>query len=136
MPPADSYVTSATIKDGQIELSVQVDDFPDNETVEISGVATQSGGAFANYYDIQKVPAAVAAADGTSHKTVTVATHPIPPNKFMQDQDVTVVLRVSRVWVTVLGKPTATSKLANQPQPGTTWGTIKVVSSMDGTNWS
>jgi hypothetical protein len=134
----DSWVTNAALtKDAagqlQISLAVQVDDFVSGQTVEISGHATQENGAFANYYDIQKVPVP----DATGHMTVTVKTHPLPPNNFSQGQDITIVLRVSKVWVTVLtAQAPGTTALTNPdpPQPAVegTWSHIKVVSSIDG----
>lgn len=135
----DSYVTSAALTTDaqsvtQIALTVQVDDFVSGEMVEISGQATQSGGAFANYYDIQKVPDAVTGADGKSHRAVTVTTHPIPTFPFMQGQPVTVVLRVSRVWVTVLGPQSGVSSDSSTPAGNnTTWAPPTVVASIDGT---
>ncbi|HEY2305241.1 MAG TPA: hypothetical protein VGI05_05105 [Streptosporangiaceae bacterium] len=131
---SDSFVTSAALTTDaqsvtQIELAVQVDDFVSGETVEISGQATQSGGAFANYYDIQKVPDAVTGTDAKPHRSVTVTTHPIPPFPFVQGQPVTVVLRVSRVWVTVLGPQSGVSPDSSN----TTWAPPTVVASIDGT---
>jgi hypothetical protein len=146
-PPSNSWVTSATFTTDnaeqlQISLTVQVDDFLSGQTVEISGHATQENGAFANYYDIQKVPDPVTGADGKSHKNVTVTTHPLPPNNFMQGQPITIVLRVSKVWVTVLTAQApgttvfTTSDPAKPAVDGTTWNYISVVSSIDGDNWT
>jgi hypothetical protein len=135
----DSYVTSAAFTTDaqsvtQIALAVQVDDFNEGETVEVSGHATQIGGAFANYYDVKKVPAAVTGADGKPHKTVTVTTHPIPEFPFVEGQQVTVVLRVSRVWVTVLGPQAGISPASTNPAGNnTTWAPPTVVASIDGT---
>jgi hypothetical protein len=137
----DSFVTSAALTTDdqtgtQVTLTVQVDDFAVGETVEISGQATQAGGAFANYYELKKVPAAVNGADGKPHKTVTVTTHPIPPNNFLQGQEVTVVLRVSMVWATVLAPPAGlTSDASALAGNNTTWAPPKVVASIDGTTW-
>lgn len=137
--PSNSFVTSAAFTTDaqsvtQIALAVQVDDFVEGETVEISGQATQIGGAFANYYDIQKVPAAVTGTDGKPHKTVTVTTHPIPEFPFVEGQQVTVVLRVSRVWVTVLGLQPGISPESTTPAGNnTTWAPPTVVTSLAGT---
>jgi septum formation inhibitor MinC len=95
------YVTSATIKDSKIAVSVLVDDFQDYEYIEISGHATQADGAFANIYEIAPIPA-TASADG--HLYVEVTAVPLPPNRFRKNQDVEIVLRASKVWLTVLGR--------------------------------
>src|SRR5262245_40431134 len=47
------YVTDVSFKDGKIVLSIQLEKELANESVEISGYATQSNGAFATFYDIQ-----------------------------------------------------------------------------------
>jgi hypothetical protein len=131
---SDSFVTSAELTTDatgtQIALTVQVDNFESGKTVEISGHATQGDGAFANYYDLKQVPAADPNNGG--HKIVTVTTRPIPPNQFGQDQEVTVVLRVSMVWATVLQTQPVTSKSGGNPA----WGPPKIVSSLDGANWA
>lgn len=131
---SDSFVTSAELTTDatgtQIALTVQVDNFESGKTVEISGHATQADGAFANYYDLRQVPAADPGNGG--HKVVTVTTRPIPPSQFGQDQEVTVVLRVSMVWATVL-QTQATSATTSG---NTMWGPPKIVSSIDGTNWA
>jgi hypothetical protein len=133
---ANSWVTKAAITTDatagtQITLTVQIDDFTAGETVEISGQATQEGGAFANYYSLKQVP--VADPTNGDHKIVTVTTHPIPPNQFVPDKEVTTVLRVSMVWATVLQKPSATSLSGGNPE----WGPPAVKASLDGnvSNW-
>jgi hypothetical protein len=131
---SDSFVTSAELTTDatgtQIALTVQVDNFESGKTVEISGHATQGDGAFANYYVLKQVPDADPNNGG--HKIVTVTTRPIPPSQFGQNQEVTVVLRVSMVWATVLQTQAAPSSTSGH----TTWGPPKVVSSIDGTNWT
>lgn len=131
------FVTSATIKDNKIALIVDVGAFDPNGAVEISGHATQSGGAFANFYDIQHVPA-TPTPDG--HAYVEVTADPLPPRPFRKDQDVTVVLRVAKVSVTVLGESTQGSQLAQyQDQTaaeGTTWNQVREVSEINGDSWS
>ena len=137
----DSWVTSVTTTDtGPLKLSIQIDGFEPGGTVEISGQATQSGGAFANFYDIQPIPAKPNAPDLTNPSMLTnysvdVLTNPLPPHKFREDQDVTVVLRVSKVWLTVLGahEPTQTAGSQGQPAPGgPTWDKQKQYSDLDG----
>src|SRR5216683_515744 len=88
------YVDSATIKNDSIELAVEVDPNDSGTYVEVSGSATQTGGAFANFYDIRPVPAAPNDPDDptSTKRYVFVSAHAIPPNKFREDQDVTVVI--------------------------------------------
>jgi len=105
----DSHVTSAQIKNGKVRLSVQVDEFNPNEYVEISGQATQTGGAFANIYDIQKVPARPNGPDpnvpgDTGRYYIHVTGGPVP-HQFRNDEEVTAIMRVARVWLTVLDAP-------------------------------
>ena len=104
--PSNPYVTSATIEDGKIKLSVDVTDYSAGTYVEISGSATQTSGAFANFYDIQQTPIKPNDSDDpeSTKRYVVVSAHPLPPNTFRADEDVTVVIRVGRVWLTVLGK--------------------------------
>jgi hypothetical protein len=107
MPPAPSnpFVTSATIKNDMIELSIDVTDYSAGTYVEISGSATQTSGAFANFYDIQETPTEPNdPKDPEKKRYVFVSAHPLPPNTFRADEDVTVVIRVGRAWLTVLGK--------------------------------
>ena len=104
--PSNPYVTSATIKNKMIELSINVTDYSEGTYVEISGSATQTSGAFANFYDIRQTPIKPNDPDDpeSTERYVFVSAHPLPPNKFSEDEDVTVVIRVGRVWLTVLGE--------------------------------
>ena len=126
-----SYVTNVTIKGGKIALSVLVDDFSPNDFIEISGYATQSGGAFANFYDIKPVPATP---DSDGHMYVEVTAVPLPPNAFRKDQDVTVVLRAAKVWLTVLAEQQAQpyEPQAQKADEGTTWNNVRKVSEVHG----
>jgi phage tail sheath gpL-like len=94
-----SYVTRAELENNNITLTVQVDDFAAGEAVEVSGQATQSDAALATFYAIQKVPGR----DSSGHSYLKVTADP-GDTKFEADQDVTVVARVAKVWVTVLSK--------------------------------
>jgi len=137
---ANTYVTQAEVKDGKIELTVQVDDFKPGEAVEISGQVTQDNGAFATFYDIQNTPnpKAVGTNPGTAPATdpgtapaanpgnvgnnwsgnwsgnssLSVTAHPVDLKKFDDTQPITVVARVSRVWSTVLSPPDPTKPAA------------------------
>lgn len=136
----EPYVTSATITDGKIVLSVRLDKFTPNEYVEISGQATQINGAFANFYDIQQVPAepnvpADPSIPGdTEHYDVDVTGAP-SPHQFKGNQDVSVVARVATVWLTVLqGKPPAKGYGGGLAPDGATWK-AKTVSQLNGGSW-
>jgi hypothetical protein len=115
------YVTNVTLKNNQIVLTIQVDEFSPGEPLEISGQITQSGGAFATIYTIAEVPTTPNGDNGEYY--LVVVADPIPPHRFRQDQDVTVFLRVAKVSVTVL--------VEEQPEPGQPPVRGKVVSSPD-----
>jgi hypothetical protein len=137
------YVTSAAIKNNMIEISVEVDASEAGTYVEVSGSATQTGGAFANFYDIRQVPAAdpnARSSDpddaGKPVSFVYVSAHPLPPNKFRTDQDVSLVIRVGKVWLTVLGKSgtTGPSDPASIPSAGegALWNALRRTSEITG----
>jgi hypothetical protein len=124
--PSNSYVTSATITStGQIEITVKVNDFESGGHVEISGHATQSGGAFANYYAILPVPDP----DPDGVKSVKATAVPVPPQRFRQSEEITVVVRVAKVWVTVLGGPDPGVIGATDPP---VWPKVKQVVDLNG----
>lgn len=158
--PSNSYVTDATFNGGKITLTVRVDSFTAGDYVEISGHATQSSGAFANYYSIEEVPAdpadpaspatpadaATPASPATpagtaappavyTPKTVTVTADPVPPQRFLPSEDITVVVRVAKVWVTVLGGQNQSRAKGSKPAetpPDTHWNIIRQVTDMKG----
>jgi hypothetical protein len=119
------YVTNVTLKNNKIVLTVQVDEYPAGEDLEISGHATQNGGAFAVFNDIQQVPKPNP--DGTAYMYVTAS----PSQGFKQGHPVTVVLRAARVWTTVLGEtqPGGAAQLPpdDPAADGTTWTSIRAV---------
>jgi hypothetical protein len=128
------YVNSAAIKNDKIELSVELDASDSGTYVEISGSATQTGGAFANFYDVQQVPTTSSDPGEPDKRYVSVSAHPLPPNHFRDDQDVTAVIRVAKVWLTVLGRGYTTSQ-ENPPPPaqeGTKWEQVRKVSEITG----
>ena len=136
----EPYVTSATITGGKIVLTVRLDEFKPNEYVEISGQATQINGAFAYFYDIQQVPAKPnVLADpnvpnDTGHYDVAVTGAP-SPHQFKGEQDVSVVARVARVWLTVMEWQQVMGYVHGQPAPnGSTWKE-KRVSQINGGSW-
>jgi hypothetical protein len=131
------YVGSAVITGNQITFRVVVTDFKTTEGgIEISGQATQVGGALAEISAIAQVPAAPNGDNGEYFVEVTADT--IPPKRFRKDQDVTVFVRVSKVWVTVLGEhstgpqPETTVQEAND---GTTWDIPREVIPVNGDAW-
>jgi len=136
------YVISAKITDThQITFRVDVGNFAQTDPqyrgggVEISGQATQDGGAFANIHAIKRVPTEPNGGPGVYYIDVTVDT--IPPNQFRKDQDVAIFVRVSKAWVTVLGQlnPPPAASSDQTADVGTTWDQVKEVSQLDGTLW-
>lgn len=98
MPPP--YVNGARFDGTQMWFTVLVDDFDAHDYVEITGAATQTRGAFAMINHVVPVPEKTP--DGKASVEIGVA--PGPGRNFIEGDDVTVFIRVSRVWVTVLGK--------------------------------
>jgi hypothetical protein len=102
------WVYSATITDGKISFHVEVSDLHTTVgAIEISGIATQVNGAFAPIYHITDIPSEpngdASDADQAGRYFVDVAADPTPDHPFAADEDVTIFVRVSKVWVTVLG---------------------------------
>jgi len=146
MPPPQPhpYVISAKFTGGKLELGVLVDDFKSGGYVEVSGQATQTNGAFANFYNIEEVPdkpnvpADPSIPDDPDHYCVYVSATPLPPTKFSKDLDVAAVFRVARLWLTVLGEHGEV--LGDQPPPqeagdGTMWDIVKAVSAVGDDGW-
>lgn len=110
------YATDVSFKDGQIVLTIELDNYLANESVEISGYATQSNGAFATFYDIQST-------EENPAGRVMMFVKATPTVGFQKGEPVTVSLRASRVWVTVLRESQDEQySPAKQPQ-GPTAGT-------------
>jgi hypothetical protein len=131
----NSLVTKAEIDgNNHIVLSVKVDAFYTREYVEISGYATQnslattSGAGFATFSEIQEIDPPK---DGGP---VVLKVKAKPTNAFQKDLDVTVAVRVSKVWVTVLS---AVPGYAANPAPtvpapaNTTWASVTGVGGPD-----
>ena len=129
---ANPYVENVAFIKNQIVLAIRVNEYPENEVLEISGYATQSNGALAVFNDIKPVPRRNP--DGTDY--MYVKAFPSPPRQFMKGHAVTVVLRASRVWTTVLGGPQPeqeqpaehAQEVAGQDQQG--------MAAEEGTRWS
>jgi hypothetical protein len=124
------WVYSVMKTGGKITFRVEVTDFkPTAGVVEISGQATQEGGAFAPIYATATVPGAPngdpgeAEEAGRSFVNVDVTENPAYP--FRSGEAVTVFVRVSKAWVTVIGPSTVggpSSVEPGQPAPdGSTW---------------
>jgi hypothetical protein len=146
MPPHPPYpyVSSAAIRNNLIELTVELDHPDSGSYVEVSGSATQTSGAYANFYGIGEGTRGRSDPNGPN-PTVNVSAHPLPPNKFRKDEDVTFVIRVAKVWLTVLGPEGSTPEPETRVSPadeGTTWNQLRRVShitdddSSDGTDGS
>jgi hypothetical protein len=136
---ADPYVTSATITDGKITLSILVNAFTPGEYVEISVQATQTSGAFANFYDIQQVPAQPNGnqSDPNDKDNFYIYVTGAPtPHQFREDEDFSAFARLSKLWLTVLGADPETTKptLGQAAPEGTKW-TAKRVSQINGGSW-
>jgi hypothetical protein len=135
MPPqVHPFVTSAMIKNNLIELTVELDHLDSGSYVEVSGSASQTGGAYANFYEVKEVPDGFSDTSGPN-PSVTVSAHSLPPNRFRKGQDVTCVIRTGKIWLTVLGQglPTETSS----EDGSTKWNVIKAVSHItDDDSWN
>jgi hypothetical protein len=134
LEPSHPYVDSVSMaEDGeQITLSVEVTDFETHRGgIEISGQATQPGGAFATFSQ------AVNFDKDATHKDdgwfVNVTAKTIPPVMFNENQEITVFVSVAKVWVTVLGHDAASSYT-----PGSTpkWEQVTGASQQTGKTWA
>jgi hypothetical protein len=141
--PSHPYVARAAVsKDGdQITFRVEVSEYATvGGSVEISGQATQSSGAFASIYAMKPVPSKPNGdAEDTNEYFVDVTVDTVPPNRFRISEDVVVYVKVSRPWITVLGKQTQTdivepdkSDVASE----TTWDRARATTHIDGTTWA
>jgi len=112
-----------------IQVSIDVDAFMPNESVEISGYVAQNHGAYATINEFQPINTTLGQ---TAHLKVTAKPVPTAP-AFLQGDDVMVFVRVAKVWLTVLGEgqaqpPRLASRLAGA---GSVWGTLKGVAGPD-----
>lgn len=122
MPPAPPHpwVTDVTFKDNQIVLTVKIEGFNSGETIELSGYATQDGGAFAVFNDLQTVPE-----PNRGNKILMYVTS-LSSRGFVEGDAVTVVFRAARVWTTVLAEGESDGYETTGPPPelaedGTSW---------------
>ena len=136
MPPP--YVTSAEI-DGHnnIVLTLEVDGFTSGESVEISGHAMQdhpiqgNDGGFATFSEVRTLH--INEATGEAELKVTAIT--ADGKDFLKGQDITVVLQVSKVWMTVLSEdepiPPSYGVTPEAAPKGRRWGHVKGVGGPD-----
>ena len=124
MPPQPfPWVTDVTFKDNQIVLTVKIEGFNPGETIELSGYATQNGGAFAVFNDLQTVP------EPNPGNKIFMYVTSLSSRGFVEGDAVTVVFRAARVWTTVLeeGEEGEPGGYPTAPQPpelaedGTSW---------------
>jgi Animal haem peroxidase len=107
-------------KDGSLNIEVNVYGFDGGTPVELSGHATQTNGAVASFYQVQTTPAH----DGETVALWVKSIAAVPPNKFVTGFPVTVVVRATEAWITILDKDTdsgATSEIAGSGALSGAW---------------
>jgi hypothetical protein len=127
------WVYSAKVTGDKITFSVEVTDLQTTQgAIEVTGQAMQVGGAFAPIYAITDVPKAPNGDPDDRNEAgryfVDVEATPNSGLSFVEEQDVTVFVRVSKVWVTVLGPGTDDGPDGPNPRtkkPGLLWGVHK-----------
>ena len=129
MPPQPfPWIANVRFTNNQIVLTVKIEGFTTGESVELSGYATQDGGAFAVFNDLQVVPAP------NPDNTIIIYVTALSSQNFKKGHDVTVVLRAARVWATVLGEPEPeqrpSQEQAELAEEGTAWTVIKAVTTV------
>ena len=112
-----------------LQVSIEVDAFMPNESVEISGYVAQNHGAYATINEFQNIDAKLGQ---TAYLTVTAKPTPTAP-AFQQGDAVMVFVRVAKVWVTVLGEGPAQQPgiLPSAAGVGSVWGTLIGVAGPD-----
>jgi hypothetical protein len=137
LDPVHPYVDSVSMASAkEITLSVEVTDFETTKgAIQISGQATQDSGALATFNEV------VDFAKKARHKGdgwfVDVTAKTIPPTQFDPAQEITVFVRVARVWVTVLGQGGDINPRVTHPDggPATHWGQIIGSSQLTKRHW-
>jgi len=122
------WVYSATITDGKIKSRVEVTDLlATRGAIEITGEATQVNGAFAPISCITNIAAATMGdptdPDEAGRLFVNVEADPTPDHPFDKNEDLTISVRLSVEWVTVLGPGVEGSTQPRETDP--TWGIHK-----------
>jgi hypothetical protein len=124
----DSRVTNAEIDgNNDIVLTVNVDAFVPGEYVEVSGCATQAtydtqgNGGFATFSEVREI-------DTSKPGEAAILTVRAKPTKqFQDDLDITVVVSVAKVWITVLSQG-ASERTSGSRRP---WDSFKGVGGPD-----
>jgi hypothetical protein len=117
------------IDPNNLQVSIEVDAFMPNESVEISGYVAQNHGAYATINEFQNIDAKLGQ---TAYLTVTATPTPTAP-AFQLGDAVMVFVRVAKVWVTVLGEGPAPQQ-GYSPRAagvGSVWGTLIGVAGPD-----
>jgi hypothetical protein len=118
------YVTDVTFNNGEIVLTVLLDDYLANKPVEITGYATQNSGGFAIFNDTQSV-------NKNPAGNVIMYVSAAPSGEFKNGEDVTVFLRAASIWITVLGEDqddgVQPAEKGTSAQDGATWNDLKSV---------
>lgn len=115
-----TYVTEVKLEENELVLTVALEGFTPGEAVEVTGEVTKDNGGFATFYDIQNavaadgIPAGAstggAAAwgpgpgNGSALEPLTVKASPVDVAKFQTDGAITTVVRVAKVWATMLSE--------------------------------
>jgi hypothetical protein len=124
------WVYSVTITGNKLSCHVEVSDLQTTVgAIEISGITTQVNGAFAPIYRIIDIPSEPNGdpkdPDQAGRYFVDVEADPTADHPFTDHEDITVFVRVSKVWVTVLGPGSddeSGQTDSNVIVPGPTWG--------------
>ena len=80
----------------KLALSVLLTGFEKDESVTITGYATQNSGSMVNIFDTQTVNSV--SFDGVA----TVIVYVTPPQEFKPEEEITIVTSAAKVWPTVL----------------------------------
>jgi hypothetical protein len=116
-----NWVYSVTLTPEKMTLSVEVTDFQATTgPIEITGEATQVNGAWARISTIAYSHNVTKEGD---KYFVDVEAVPTPDHQFTIDEDVTIFVRASKTWVTVLGP--GTDEPDQGTQVGQVWGKFK-----------
>ena len=109
-------VPEIVLKDGSLVFTVEVVGAAPGAQVEISGTATQANGAMATFNDIQSPPPP-AEPGGGSALTVTTSS----PGDLVAGEVITVVVRATTTWPTVLSGDPGDPRLSGDPGIKAVW---------------
>ena|SRR6266478_4996416 len=100
--------------DGTVELYVSVYGYDEGSPVEISGYITQASGSVGYFIAVQEIPRVDA-----DEEVLLKFTVPISPGRLVMGEAVTVIVRVTDAWVTVL-EPMASAESSSWRKQSTT----------------